>query len=65
MTFRPALRGRTLLVATHDDDFVRDFADRVVVMAGGEVVEQGGPRRVLVDPQHPATAQLLQKKNGS
>jgi ABC-type polar amino acid transport system ATPase subunit len=52
--------GRTLLAATHDDDFVRDFADRVVVMADGRVVEEGDPRTVLANPQHPATAQLLQ-----
>ncbi len=56
--------GRTLLVATHDDDFVRDFADRVVVMAEGVVVEQGDPRTVLTAPQHPATVQLLQGKAG-
>ena len=57
-------QGRTLLAATHDDDFVRDFADRVVVMAGGQVVEQGDPVQVLTNPQHPATMQLLsQKKN--
>ena len=56
--------GRTLLAATHDDDFVRDFADCVVVMADGQVVEQGPPSIVLVSPQHPATRQLLsQKKN--
>jgi polar amino acid transport system ATP-binding protein len=54
--------GRTLLAATHDDDFVRDFADRVVVMADGQVVEQGPPSSVLVNPQHPATRQLLSQK---
>ena len=36
--------GRTLLMTSHDDDFVRDFATRVVVLANGEVVEQGDPR---------------------
>ena len=51
--------GRTLLVATHDDDFVRDYADRVIVMAEGRVVEQGDPQQVLTNPQHPATRQLL------
>jgi len=55
--------GRTLLVATHDDDFVRDYADRVVVMAEGRVVEQGDPRQVLTNPQHPATQQLLRQAN--
>jgi len=56
--------GRALVGATHDDDFVRDFADRVVVMADGLVVEEGPPSDVLASPQHPATRQLLsQKKN--
>ena len=55
--------GRTLLVATHDDDFVRDYADLVVVMADGRVVEQGDPAEVLVHPQHPATQQLLRQKH--
>lgn len=54
--------GRTLVVTTHDDDFVRDFATRVIVLAGGEVVEEGLPREVLTHPQHPATRALLQTK---
>lgn len=52
--------GRTLVMTSHDDDFVRDYATRVVVLAGGEVVEKGDPRTVLSDPQHPATQELLQ-----
>jgi ABC-type glutathione transport system ATPase component len=51
--------GRTLVVTTHDDDFVRAFADRVVVLADGEVVEEGVARDVLSNPQHPATRALL------
>ena len=57
--------GRTLLAATHDDDFVRDYADRVIVMAGGQVVEQGNPAEVLVSPQHAATRQLLSQQKRS
>jgi len=51
--------GRTLVVATHDDDFVREHAGRVVILADGEVVEQGTPADVLSNPQHPATRRLL------
>jgi|MudIll2142460700_1097286.scaffolds.fasta_scaffold12122_2 ABC-type polar amino acid transport system ATPase subunit len=54
--------GRTLLAATHDDDFVREYADRVIVMAGGLAVEQGIPADVLGSPQHPATRELLSQK---
>ncbi|HKR66430.1 MAG TPA: ATP-binding cassette domain-containing protein [Thermoanaerobaculia bacterium] len=53
--------GRTLVITTHDDDFARDFASRVIVLAEGEVVEVGDPREVLTRPQHPATRALLQK----
>jgi polar amino acid transport system ATP-binding protein len=52
--------GRTLIVTTHDDDFARDFATRVIILADGEVVEEGVPNEVLVHPQHPATRRLLQ-----
>jgi polar amino acid transport system ATP-binding protein len=41
---------------------VRDYADRVVVMADGLVVEEGTPAAVLGSPQHPATQQLLSQK---
>jgi ABC-type polar amino acid transport system ATPase subunit len=51
--------GRTLLITSHDDDFVRDFATKVIVLSGGEVVEEGPPHLVISHPQHPATEQLL------
>ena len=54
--------GRSLLAATHDDDFARDFADRVLVMAEGRIVEAGRADQVLASPQHPATRQLLSQK---
>jgi polar amino acid transport system ATP-binding protein len=55
-----AQSGRALVMTSHDDDFVREFATRVVVLANGEVVEHGDPHRVLTAPQHPATRELLQ-----
>jgi polar amino acid transport system ATP-binding protein len=57
-------QGRTLVLTTHDDDFARDFATRVIILANGEVVEQGNPREVLTNPQHAATKALLQGKTG-
>ena|SRR5689334_6765480 len=52
--------GRALVMTSHDDDFVREFATRVVVLANGEVVEEGDPQAVLTAPSHPATRELLQ-----
>jgi ABC-type polar amino acid transport system ATPase subunit len=55
-----AAQGRTLVMTSHDDDFVRDYATRVVILSQGCVVEEGHPREVLANPRHPATRELLQ-----
>jgi ABC-type polar amino acid transport system ATPase subunit len=55
-----AAAGRTLLLTSHDDDFVRDFATRVVILANGRVVEEGDARQVLEQAQHEETRRLLQ-----
>ncbi len=54
-----AREGLSLLFITHDLGIVRRFADRVCVMQGGEIVEQGPARAVFDDPQHPYTQKLL------
>jgi len=54
-----AAQGRGLLVATHDLEFARSYADRVVVLSGGAMVEEGPARQVLERPAHPATRELL------
>jgi len=51
--------GRTLVIATHDDDFARAYASRVVILSEGRVAEEGVPARVLGNPSHPATRALL------
>ncbi|HEY0160805.1 MAG TPA: ATP-binding cassette domain-containing protein [Thermoanaerobaculia bacterium] len=57
--------GRTLLVTTHDDDFAREFATRAIVLADGEVVEEGDPREVLTRPRHAATRAFLQTEHAA
>ncbi|MEO8466523.1 MAG: ATP-binding cassette domain-containing protein [Gammaproteobacteria bacterium] len=54
-----AASGRALLVTSHDDDFVRDFATQVVILADGHIAEFGEPRSVLSAPKHEATRALL------
>jgi microcin C transport system ATP-binding protein len=51
--------GLSLLFITHDLGIVRRVADRVCVMQGGEIVEQGPTDRIFADPQHPYTQKLL------
>ncbi|QUG76122.1 dipeptide ABC transporter ATP-binding protein [Erwinia sp. E602] len=51
--------GHAILLITHDLAVVSRVADRVLVMQHGHCVEQGEAARVLAQPQHPYTRQLL------
>lgn len=55
-----AERNLTTLVITHDIGVVAEVADRLAVMYGGQLVEQGPVRSVLGEPQHPYTRGLIQ-----
>ncbi len=48
-----------MLFVTHDLALVRSFADRVIVLEGGSVVEAGTTEQVLGAPQHPYTRSLV------
>lgn len=54
-----AADGRALLIATHDVDFARQYADRVVVLHQGDIAEEGPAERVLTSPRSDATRELL------
>lgn len=55
--------GMALLFITHDLSIVRSYANRVVVMQQGRVVEKGDTEEVFSDPQHPYTRKLLAADN--
>lgn len=52
-------QGRALLLTTHDVPFVREWTDRLLILAAGQVVEAGPSATVLDAPGHPATRELL------
>ncbi len=54
-----AREGLSLLFITHDLGVVRRIADRVCVMQGGRIVEQGAAAEVFANPQHSYTKTLL------
>ncbi len=56
-----ATDGTTMIVVTHEMNFARDVADRVVVMDAGQVVEQGKAEEVLLAPKNPRTASFLSR----
>jgi oligopeptide/dipeptide ABC transporter ATP-binding protein len=52
-------RGMSILFITHDIQVARQVADRVAIMYGGQIVEQGPADEVLDRPLHPYTQALL------
>jgi polar amino acid transport system ATP-binding protein len=51
--------GMTMLVVTHELGFAYNVADRVVLLADGQVYEQGTPQEVLLHPQRERTQDFL------
>jgi peptide/nickel transport system ATP-binding protein len=51
--------GLSYIFITHDLPIVRHFADRIIVMKHGEIVEQGTTQALFANPQHPYTRTLL------
>jgi polar amino acid transport system ATP-binding protein len=56
-----AIRGRTSIIVTHELNFAREIADRVIFMDGGLVVEDGKPEDVLDRPTKDRTRAFIGK----
>ena len=54
--------GMAVLLITHDLNLVRKFADRIIVMENGQIVEQGAVEAVFANPQHAYTRKLMDSK---
>ena len=50
---------RSMLLVTHDLGVIAQYAQRVVVMLDGLVVEHGDVAKVLVEPDHEYTRKLI------
>jgi ABC-type polar amino acid transport system ATPase subunit len=53
--------GMTMLVVTHEMGFAREVADRVLVMAEGELVEDAKPDALFNSPRDPRTKALIDR----
>lgn len=56
-----AAEKMTMVVVTHEIEFARNVADRIVFMADGYIVEQGKADDVINNPQNHRTKQFLSK----
>ena len=50
-----AREGRTMLIVTHEMQFARAVADRIIFLDGGKIVEEGSPENIF---EHPKTERL-------
>lgn len=57
--------GHTMIVVTHEMEFARKVADKVIFMADGVIEEQGSPEEVFDNPQSPKTKAFLQESEKS
>jgi cystine transport system ATP-binding protein len=56
-----AQEGMTMLVVTHEMGFAREVADRVIVMAEGELIEQDSPENIFRAPKDARTKALIDR----
>ena len=56
-----ATDGMTMLVVTHEMGFAREVADRVLVMAEGEIIEDEKPDNLFNKPKDPRTKALIDR----
>ena len=53
--------GMTMLVVTHEMGFAREVADRVLVMADGQIIEDEKPENLFSKPKDPRTKALIER----
>ena len=55
-----ASKGMTMVVVTHEMNFAREVADRVLMMDDGVFIEEGPPEEFFTQPTNPRTQAFLQ-----
>ena len=56
-----ARSGLTLVVVTHEMDFAKEVADRVIFMDKGIIIEEGMPAEIFSNPKEKRTLEFLRK----
>ena len=56
-------KNTTMVVVTHEIEFAKEVADKVIFMADGIIVESGTPEEVIVNPKNERTRAILSRFN--
>jgi len=51
--------GMSMILVSHDLAVITEVCDRIIVMYGGQVVEEGDTETIIAEPSHPYTRALL------
>ena len=55
-----AKQGKTMLIVTHEMQFAKAVADRMIFLEGGKIVEEGNPKEFFENPKTDRLRKLLQ-----
>ena len=58
-----AAKNVTMVIVTHEIEFAKNVADRIIFMSDGVVLEDGTPSEVIDNPKNEKTRMFLQKMN--
>ncbi len=53
--------GKTMVIVTHEMQFAKEISTNVIFMADGNIVEQGPPSKIFVQPEHERTRKFLKR----
>ena len=56
-----AKQGMTMVVVSHEMSFIREVADKVLVLADGVIIEEGSPQEVFTNHRHERCRSFLSK----
>ncbi|AZO45273.1 MULTISPECIES: amino acid ABC transporter ATP-binding protein [unclassified Mesorhizobium] len=59
-----AREGMTMIVVSHEMGFAREVANRVIMMHGGQIIEDAPPEQFFTAPAHERTAAFLSRVIG-
>jgi polar amino acid transport system ATP-binding protein len=54
-----AQEGMTMVVVSHEINFIKEAASRVLVLVNGEIIEDGPSKQVIEKPSHQRTKEFL------